>query len=328
MLRRRDVLTARDSKITSKDPLNAAIDWRLRLRGGSVDDWAQFTRWLEEGAANAEAYDRVVLLDHDLGEVTIPSNAVELDVDRFFQPRPGSTVRTWSVLGSVVAVAGAAALAIFLPQPWGQVAKPATEITTRPGEQRTIHLADGSLVALNGGSQIRLARARSAESELIRGEALFRVRHSADQPFVIRVGDDRIQDLGTTFNLSRDKDQIRVEVAEGAVRYRRGTSGIKLQAGQTLDVEPSGDALVGRKAPFAIGSWSAGQLVYQDVAVAEVVKDLRRNLGVSVSVAPELALQRFTGSINLRGRPEKVIAEFSSTIAARPRKTQVGWLIQ
>jgi hypothetical protein len=62
--------------------------------------------------------------------------------------------------------------------------------------------------------------------------------------------------------------------------------------------------------------------------LAEVVKDLDRNLGVKVSVTPELALRQFTGSINVRGQPEKVLADFSSVVAGRARKTQDGWLIQ
>ena len=68
--------------------------------------------------------------------------------------------------------------------------------------------------------------------------------------------------------------------------------------------------------------------MYEGAPLAEVVKDLDRNLGVKVSVTPQLALRQFTGAIDVRGRPEKVIADFSATIAARARKTQDGWLIQ
>jgi transmembrane sensor len=286
----------------------------------------EFTNWLESDPANADAYDRVAALDEELEDVSIPSNRAELDVDRYFQPEPRRGAGSWGIFGSAVAVA--AAVALFFTQPWAQHSTPGTEIATGPGERRTIQMADGSSVALNGGSRIRLAGSRAGQSELISGEALFRIRHSADQPFVIKVGDDQVQDLGTTFNLVREADQVRVEVAEGAVRYRRGTSALQLRAGQTLDVAPGGDALVGRKTPLAIGAWRAGQLVYEGAPLAEVVKDLDRNLGVKVSVTPELALRQFTGSINVRGQPEKVLADFSSVVAGRARKTQDGWLIQ
>ena len=286
----------------------------------------QFTRWLEEDPANADAYERVAALDHELEEISIPSNRAELDVDRYFQQEPFRSARAWGALGSLVAVA--AVVAAFFVQPWAQHSAPVTEIATGPGEQRTIQLADGSSVALNGNSRVRLSVLRTGESELISGEALFRIRHRADQPFVIRVGDDQVQDLGTTFNLTREKDQVRVEVAEGAVRYRRGNSALQLRAGQTLDVEPGGDALVGRKTQLAIGAWSAGQLIYEGTPLAEIVNDLDRTLGVKVSVTPELAFKQFTGSIDVRGPPEKVLADFSSTVAARARKTQDGWLIQ
>lgn len=225
-------------------------------------------------------------------------------------------------------MAAAVVLVAFLLQPWAQHSRLGTEIATGPGEHRTVQLGDGSSVALNGSSRVRLSGESARAAELIGGEALFRIRHHADQPFVVGVGDDKIQDLGTIFNVIRDRDEISVQVAEGAVRYRRGNSALQLRAGQTLEVLAGGDALVGRKTPSTIGSWSVGELVYEDVPVAEVVKDLDRNLGVSVSVAPELALRQFTGSINVRGRPDKVIGDFSSTIAARARKTGDGWLIQ
>jgi transmembrane sensor len=205
---------------------------------------------------------------------------------------------------------------------------PGTVVATAAGEHRTITLADGSSVALNGNSRLWLASAGGREAELLRGEAMFNIRHNLQRPFVVRLGEDRIQDLGTVFNVVRDQHIVKVEVAEGAVRYRRGGNGLQLKAGQTVAISPAGDAIVGRKPPSAIASWRDGQLVYEAEPVADVASDLGRNLGVSISVAPTVAFQQFTGSVHVDGRAEDVVPQFASTIAAKARKTGDGWLIE
>ena len=101
-----------------------------------------------------------------------------------------------------------------------------------------------------------------------------------------------------------------------------------MREGQTLEVLAGGDALIGHRAPASIGSWSGGELIYEGVPVADVVRDLGRTLGARIAVSPELALQPFTGTIKTRGPREQVIADFASTLARHPRKTEDGWLIR
>ena len=66
------------------------------------------------------------------------------------------------------------------------------------------------------------------------GEATFTVRHDAAHPFVVVAGDHRVQDVGTTFNLVRDRGRFSVEVIEGAVLYDPDGAAVPLAAGQTL----------------------------------------------------------------------------------------------
>jgi transmembrane sensor len=230
--------------------------------------------------------------------------------------------------GLAFAIAAAFALVAFLWQPWAQPPSSGYQIATAQGEHRSFQLADGSSIALNGNSRLWVASADGREAELLRGEALFAIRHNPQRPFVLRLGDDRVEDLGTTFNVVRDRQILKVEVAEGAVRYHRGGNRLQLRAGQTLDILPTGDAAVGRKRPSAIATWRAGQLVYEAVPVAEVARELGRNLGVTVSVAPGFALQPFTGSVHVAGPAKVVVPQFASAIGARARKSGGEWLIE
>ena len=236
--------------------------------------------------------------------------------------------RTLRRLGAVFAIAAVFGLLVFLWQPISRRPVPGMQVATAAGEHRTIALGDGSTMVLNGNSRVWIASTEKREAELLRGEAVFNIRHDPKRPFALHLGEDRIEDVGTVFNVVRDRQFLRVEVADGAVRYLRGGNGLQLNAGQTLKISPSGDAIVGRKSPGAIASWRSGQLVYEAVPVAEVAADLGRNLGVSISVTPRLAYQPFTGSIHVGQRAQQVVPEFASTLSAHARKSGDGWLIE
>ena len=307
--------------------MTVAIEWRLRLRRGGADDWAQFTQWLEQDPAHAKAYDQVALLDGDLDALAAADQADRTGIYADWTAG-ASAKRPLLRLGAIFAVIAMFALLAFFWQPISRSPGPGLQIATSAGEHRTIALADGSTVALNGNSRVWIANADGREAELLSGEALFNIRHNPQRPFVLHLGEDRIEDLGTAFNVVRDREILRVEVADGAVRYSRGGHGLQLNAGQTLKLSPSGDAIVGRKSPSAIASWRSGQLVYEAVPVAEVAADVGRNLGVSISVAPRLAYQPFTGSVHVSRRAQEVVPEFASTLSAHARKSGDGWLIE
>jgi len=307
-----------------RDTQALTIDWRLRLRRGGADDWAEFTLWLEQDPANAAAYDAVARLDDNLD----PSMYPDLDDVPDVGPERVAASPSRRGLGFAFAIAAAFALVAFLWQPWARPSSSGYEVATAQGEHRTVRLADGSSVALNGNSRLWIAGTDAREAELLRGEALFNIRHNPQRPFVVRLGDDRIQDVGTRFNVIRDRQILKVEVAEGAISYRRGGNGLQLTAGQTMDVSPAGDAIVGRKSPSAIASWRVGQLVYEAVPIASVARDLGRNLGAAISVAPNVAYQPFTGSVRVDGQAGEIVPQFASTIAAKARKSGDRWLIE
>jgi transmembrane sensor len=309
--------------------LTVAIEWRLRLRRGGADDWAQFTQWLEQDPALGEAYDQVALLDGNLDALAAADLADRAEIYTDWDAAASSlwARRPLRRLGAILAIAAVVALFAFLWQPSSRSPGPGFEVATAAGEHRMVALGAGSTVVLNGNSRVWLASAKSREAELLSGEGLFNIRHDPKRPFVLRLGDDRIEDLGTVFNVVRDRQLLRVEVADGAVRYSRGGNGLQLNAGQTLSISLSGDPIVGRKRPSAIASWRSGQLVYEAVPVAEVAADLGRNLGVTISVSPRLAYQPFTGSVHVGRQAQVVVPEFASTISAHARKSGDGWLI-
>jgi transmembrane sensor len=90
---------------------------------------------------------------------------------------------------------------------------------TAIAEQRTVPLADGSLLQLNTNSRAVVSyQENERRIALTRGEARFTVAPDSSRPFVVMTPQAEIRDLGTTFNILIDRDRSVVTVLDGLVR--------------------------------------------------------------------------------------------------------------
>jgi transmembrane sensor len=89
---------------------------------------------------------------------------------------------------------------------------------TAVGEQRSILLADGSTIDLNGRSKVRVHLDNETRAvDLMEGEALFRVAADKARPFVVSANDRRVRAVGTEFAINRRQRTLLVTVVEGTV---------------------------------------------------------------------------------------------------------------
>ncbi|WP_436812913.1 FecR family protein [Sphingomonas sp. DT-204] len=275
-----------------------AIEWHVRLRHGDDATWEAFAEWLAEDPRHAEAYDEIERTDLAI-EPLLPGvvfREAANDVDVPIAP-PGRRARRWVVVGGALAASVAAAV-VLVPQ----LASGRYDVATGPGERRTVTLGPATRIVLNGSTRMTFDRKDPRFAALTEGEALFRVRHDGAKPFRLELGEDRVEDAGTIFNVARGMGEVRVAVAEGKVVYNPGRDAVPLDAGQAL-VDRSGSKIVRvtRIPVEAVGSWEKGRLVYSGAPMSEVAADLGRALGVRIAVSPAIADRPFSGAIALDG---------------------------
>jgi transmembrane sensor len=274
-----------------------AIEWRIRLRDGDDATWDAFSEWLAQDPANAEAYDLVeqmdVALEPMLGDLVMAEAANDVGPPA---ARPSARPWPWKPAAAIAAsVAVAVGLALhFAPSRY--------EVVTGAGERKVVSLDAATRVELNGSTRLTLDHRNARFAALASGEALFHVRHDDRRPFELRLGGERVVDVGTVFNVVRDADGVRVAVAEGKVVYSQGSRDVPLGRGQAL-VRRTGDAAIHLATiPAAsVGGWRNGRLVYSGDPLAQVAADLSRSLGMHISVAPAIAERPVYGVIALDG---------------------------
>jgi len=292
--------------------------WAIRVADPAFEDWDAFTDWLVADPSHAAAYD-AACDENERVDALFPVPEPIVIVAR----RPTRRRALWLGAGGAIAAALAVTIGIDMMGP----ASAPYAIETAPGARRTIALADGSMIELNGDTRLVLDKAAPRLASLERGEALFHVRHDESDPFVVTIGEDRLVDAGTAFDVVRDPRTTRVQVAEGKVIYNPDTNNLPLDAGATLVIEPDAVTL-GRMPIEDIGGWRHGALAYANTPLGSVAADLSRNLGSRISVAPAIAEQRFTGTIALENESAAAtLSRIAPLLGVVPQPKGGGWTL-
>jgi len=138
------------SRPVSARVLDAAIAWQLSLDSGdgSAVEQEEFAKWLASDEEHARAWRQLGMLDQRFSVASGPARAALL------QSREGIRRRVrklGSGLASVVLVCG---LVLFAGQRYLPLNYWLADQRTATGEQRTLKLADGTVINLNTHSAI------------------------------------------------------------------------------------------------------------------------------------------------------------------------------
>lgn len=162
---------------------------------------------------------------------------------------------------------------------------------TQAKQMRAVALEDGSIVHLNGNSEMRVrVTAEIREVQLTSGEGFFKVAHDPSRPFLVHSGHSVIQAVGTQFNVQLGPQATQVSVIEGTVLVSQdGVSRERsaLQSAPDIPIEPAVVKLqVGEGANISVGgevsrfkdaaqghaaTWHQQQLEFHGTPLGEVV---------------------------------------------------------
>lgn len=305
-----------------------ALEWHIRLRQGDDATWDAFADWLAEDERHASAYDAVeqddLALDDLLPHVVFHEAANDPPDEIPTLP----TRRKWplALAGGGLAASAAAVLAIMLAPLGG---RDLYEVTTRRGEVQIVKLDPATEVVLNGATRMTFDRKDARFASLEGGEAFFRVRHDAANPFRLTIGQDVVEDAGTEFNVVHEAGETRVAVREGKVVYNPAGVAIALAAGQSLVDRADQKAIdVSDVQVDAVGSWRNRSLIYSGAPLSQVAADLGRALGTSVEVGRDIEARLFSGTIILDGSDAEQLNKLGKALDVTVERRPGGWTMK
>jgi transmembrane sensor len=150
------------------------------------------------------------------------------------------------------------------------------DYTTRPGQIRTVQLADGSTISLNGDTALNVRFAANGERrvELARGEAFFEVRHDPARPFTVDTGAALVRDIGTGFDVARRGERGSVSVDHGEVEVLAADRSTVLDKGQQVQFDLYD---LGRKTfvdTSMASAWRRGLYFAENDTLGDVLRDV------------------------------------------------------
>lgn len=251
-----------------------------------------------------------------LYEIASPQKAFRNDEVIVNDIKPGRNVATLAVAGGMViqlsdeksgVVIGASKISYNdgslidnassgdLPQ----TASMASVVTPRGGTYQ-ITLSDGTKVWLNADSKLEFPsnfENRGQRIVKVVGEAYFEVAKDKKHPFIVETEKQKIEVLGTHFNVNayKDEENITTTLLEGSVKLSLsrsptvgGNNDVLLQPGQQAQNDNK-SIRIKKVDVSAVIAWTRGDFVFPDEELTSIMRKLSRWYGIEVEYrnAPE-----------------------------------------
>jgi transmembrane sensor len=194
-------------------------------------------------------------------------------------------------------------------------------MTTPIGGQYQLTLADGTKVWLNAASSITYPTAfPGAKREVsITGEAYFEVAKNPLKPFVVLFNKERVEVLGTTFNINcyAEESATRTTLVEGSVKISRGAQELLLHPDEQAVAHEK--LVINRSANVSqVLAWKNGTFNFNGQDFAASMRQLERWYEIKVVYDGEVPPEKFGGEID-RNMPLNQALKVLDGIVARFR---------
>ncbi|MGV8889992.1 MAG: FecR domain-containing protein [Pseudomonas sp.] len=283
------------SKPVSAQVLDAAISWQLSLDAGNPVEREEFAKWHAAHEEHARAWRQLGMLDQRFSVASGPARTALLQSRESIRRR---VRKLGSGVASIVAVIG---LALFAGDRYLPIDYWLADQRTATGEQRTLHLTDGTLINLNTHSAVDVRFDETQRLIILQeGEILVETGHGDARPFIVETREGSLRALGTRFLVKREDQGTRLSVLQSAVAAHPESSPEEriLREGQQVLMRSNG---LGPIVALNLGAdaWTRGMLVVDNTRLEDLVHELGRYRRGHLGVAPEIADLRITGSFPL-----------------------------
>lgn len=294
-MKRPDLLSHPPSADETAD--EQAMAWVMRLASGkaTVADAKAIRRWRDASDANRRAFADVNLLWDTLGQAA--------DVFTESRQRAGNVValdqrlmNRRAALGGALAASAAAASYLALHPPlglWPSARELKASFRTGTGEHREILLGETITATLNTRTSIaqQVTSGDTDHVTLVSGEAIFTARASKRQ-LVVSAGEGLAATYDGEFQIRNLGSAICVTCLAGHIRVKHAQALITLQARQQVSYDDRRMSGVTSTDPAVTTAWQRGLLIFDNVALGDVVEELDRYRAGKIMLLNEEQAQR------------------------------------
>jgi len=257
----------------------SAADWISRQQFDTWNDaeCAKLDAWLAEADNHAAAYWRLKATWDRTNRLAALRFSAPMRATPTIDKRPLKSI--FKVIATLIifaVVSGTGAYFYLLPR--GET------FSTVVGGHSTITLVDGSQIDLNTNTTIRAdVDAHRRIVNLLKGEAYFQIKHDGARPFIVKVANHRITDLGTKFLIRTSSRNLEVALVEGSARIERADGTTQRESALLTPgdiVVATADSMhISKKSARDLANglaWRRGVLVFHNSSLADAAAEFNR----------------------------------------------------
>src|SRR5690606_38478230 len=188
--------------------------------------------------------------------------------------------------------------------------KPHHTLITPIGGEYSIRLSDATKVWLNADSKLKYPvsfdgeKTREVESE---GEAYFEVVKSPinnkNVPFIVNSKGQKLEVLGTEFNINTFRKQVTTTLVEGSVKVSMDNNSpnqyhVLKPNDQLIHDDQSKKVTIKQIDTYYVTAWRTGDFAFDNVPLQDVMDDIARWYGVDVEYKVNVEDIRFSGKVS------------------------------
>jgi transmembrane sensor len=327
---------------------NQAAHWLVALQTVELprQQKSEFIDWLRESPLHVSEMLHACRLQRDLGafdrwnNINVSEGPTENKVLALVRqsrlsdtPAPGRRRRIASAFAIAACLAGALVVSSYLFNRFSE-----SRWTTELGERREVTLSDGSVVDLAPSSEVRARFENNLRMiSLKRGEALFHVAKDPNRPFIVQVANTRVRAVGTVFNVAQSDQGVSVTVVEGRVTVSekgapngagRSEQSTPLGADEQMVISAVDHSSKVRKVKGELEvAWAAGQLVFENEPVAEIVRRFNLYNKVQLQLADAHLGERRMGGMFRATDPESFVEFLQSAGGVAVNRSSSGVVV-
>ena len=178
------------------------------------------------------------------------------------------------------------------------------EYSSEKGSVSKIHLEDGSTIWLSSGTKLKLDKNDSGETTArLDGEAYFDLVPDPDRKFTVDLGQFKVRDIGTCFNIRayESEQTISTTLVEGRIDLIRnsGEPFLTVKPGELISYDKSNkNIVVNQQDPSIVTAWTEGKFVFIDQPLSEICKELENWYNIEIQITDQkLANTRYTSVV-------------------------------
>lgn len=179
-------------------------------------------------------------------------------------------------------------------------------IVTPKGGGYKLNLPDGTRIWVNASSKVRypLNFAKDSREVQLEGEAYFDVKRiregEGELPFIVYTNGQKLEVLGTIFNINSYGDLVQTTLVEGAVKLNfKGLAPRYLAPNEQSSYNEKENTVELREVdPYYTIAWKNQKFAFDDASIYEVMETIARWYDVEVSYEGDFSESSFNGTIS------------------------------